>query len=228
MIFINYLSKKTPEDLLRKYRVQHRLFATSVMMTMPGSIVGIIYGEKGSGRFIEALSRLLDQKKKMADRNESIYYVDSDCFLYRPIDDILELDFDVAVTYRYKWEEHGGRQDCLGGFLWFSGRRPDVEDEFLETLIAATKKRYNDEVKRKVVPWYYDQLAINDVVGDSPVSRTHEDYNAGKDFEPQIKLVDGVRVLFLSANIFASPMTIIPRDDVRMVHYNHAYWPEGA
>ena len=155
-----------------------------------------------------------------------MFYLDMDCILYRSPKFILKTDFDVGVIYRFNWKQDLGRHDCLGGFLLFPNRRPDVENQFLERLIEKTTEWYEKELSMGQSPWFYDQYAINDLVGQPLKLRTKEEYYIGQDWEPQIKKVDGVRILFLSANVWASPMTIIPRQDLVLIHYNHTLWPK--
>lgn len=225
MLFVNYINSKSPKIALQKYLQQHRIFVTSLIARQPGAIASLISGETEGAMFVEALEKLRENKKKF---NCPTLYLDNDCIMMNPVDTLFNWDFDVAVVYRFKWEAHGGRQDCLGGFLFFSGKRPDVEDYFLDFLIEHTKKRYDQEIAEGRKPWYYDQLAINDLVGAPPIERSELDYRIAKPYTPCTKEVMGVKVLYLSANEWACPMTIYVPKNIKLIHYNHAHWPIAA
>jgi len=222
VLFVNYISNNTPSELLEDYHRQHRIFVTSALIKQRDGIASLIKGDVKKAFFVEGLELLKEAKKKY---DCPVMYLDNDCILMEPVDELFEYDFDVAVVYRYKWEAHGGRQDCLGGFLYFSQKRPEVEDIFLEKLIKKTQKWYSKEIESGSKPWYYDQLAINDLVGSPPIERTKDEYEFALPYSPCIKDVEGVKVLFLSANEWACPMSVNLTEKVRIIHYNHANWP---
>jgi len=220
VLFVNYINSKSPKDKLNKYYLQHRLFATSVFAKQPNGIASLISGKKEK-MFVEALTELREIKKRY---DHPVFYIDNDCILMDKIDSVFEYDFDVGVIYRYHWEQYGGRHDCLGGFLLFPQKRPDVEDEFLGNLIENTEYWYQKEKKEKK-PWFYDQFAISDLVGSPPKERSKFSYEYAMPFEPVVKDVYGAKVLFLSANEWACPMTVHLPEKVKIIHYNHALWP---
>jgi len=222
-MFINYINNKTPENLLQEYHKQHRIFVTSVLASQPDSIASLITGDSETSFFVDGLEKLREVKKQYP---YPIFYLDNDCILLNPVDELQKWDFDVAVVYRHRREQHGGFQDCLGGFLFFSNRRPEKEDLFLRRLIKKTEERYNWELTEGKTPWYYDQLAINDLVGRPPIERNKESYLYAEPYEPCLKNVDGVKVLFLSANEWACPMAVNLPEKVKIIHYNHANWIE--
>ena len=221
ILFVNYINDKSPPEQLSKYRIQHRLFTTSVLVKQPGGVASLMTTD-GPVMFVEALQRLREIK---LNYKCPVVYLDNDCVMMNPIDDLFECDFDVAVVYRYRWEEHNGRQDCLGGFLFFSQKNKDVEDRFLASLISKTQEWYDKELEMGREPWFYDQLAINDLVGSPNKERNRIGYDLSMPFESQIKNVGDAKILFLSANEWACPLTINLPEKVRIIHYNHAIWP---
>ena len=224
MIFVNYISSDSILHKYNNYRKQHFLFASSIRYVDPESTCVLIKGVRKEDRFVEGLENVRKRKKLFTD---PLVYVDNDCVLVNKIDWLFDkYDFDVGVIYRYNWETEMGYQDCLGGFLYFSQKRPDVEDMFLDKLIIRTKERFQEEFDNGIDPWYYDQLAINDIVGRPPKERTKKQYNYSLPYKPQLKEVDGVKILFLSANQWACPMTYYPPKKIYMYHYNHRIWPE--
>ena len=220
ILFVNYINKHSVE--LKKYLVQNRIFITSMLIKQPSGIASLITGKSKDMMFVEALSRLREIKKKY---DMPVFYLDNDCIIMNPVDDLLERDFDVAVIYRYKWLMDLGRNDCLGGFLFFKNQNKDKEDKFLKKLIKETKAFYKKELDEGIDPWYYDQYAINNLIGPPPVERNKLNYDLAFYYEPVLKEVDGVKVLYLSANEWACPMTINIPEKVRIMHYNHAIWP---
>jgi len=222
MLFVNYISRKTDPLLLKKYLKQHRIFVTSMLIKQPKDTAVIISGDEYDGMFIEALTKLKEIKK---NHDCPVFYLDNDCIIVNPVDELFKYDFDVAVVYRYRWIEHGGFQDCLGGFLFFSGKDKKKEDKFLEMLIEKTTSRFKWEISKNKKPWFYDQLAINDLVGRPPKQRNKLNYNMATPYEPQLKIVKGIKVLFLSANEWACPMCIYLPEKVKIIHYNHGIWP---
>lgn len=225
MVFVNYINSKSPKRLLQKYVQQHRIFVTSLVSRQPGATAALLSGETEGAMFVEGLEKLREVKPRF---DCPVIYLDNDCVMLNPIDDLFNWDFDVALPYRYKWAAHGGRQDCLGGFLFFSGKRPEVENQFLDTLIKTTENWYNWEIAEGKKPWYYDQLAINDLVGAPQIERGELEYRFAKPYTPCIKEVDGVKILYISANEYACPMSIDQPKTVRIIHYNHAHWPLGV
>jgi len=164
VLFLNYLSMNSPKDALLEYKRQHRLFVTSALYIQRNAIVTSMTGVRGDDRFIEALETLKEHKNKY---NYPTMYLDSDCVLMNPIDDLFDnYDFDVGVVYRYHWikdkndimrhlgkkvyRQSTGNHDCLGGFLFFPQKRKDAEEYFLDKLIKKTEEHYMKEKKSTV------------------------------------------------------------------------------
>ena len=218
VVFANYVSFNTPKDALTEYMNRHLLFHSTVRYNQPGSMVYLLKGKADTDRFIEGLNLLKEFRKV---QHGPALYLDTDCVLMNPVDELFEYDFDVAVIYRYEQVTGHGNQRCLGGFLFFSGCRLDKELQFLDNLILKTEEHYAvDETK-----WWYDQTAVSDYVGAPPVPRIQFDYHHATPYEPCVKIVDGVKVLFLSANVWACPRAFYVPPKIIMYHYNHQLWP---
>lgn len=218
MLFINYISDNTPKEAIKKYRKQQLLLHTTIRRVYPESNVLLLRGREGRKRFIEALSLVKTAREKYSG---SIFYLDCDCILVERFDHLFEIDFDVAVIYRYRHDKNGGPQDCLGGFLLFSGRRPNVEDRFLDGLIEKTRECYTKDKSK----WFYDQIAINKFIGVPPKERIKTEYSFAFPYKPCLKTVNGVIVLYLSANEYACARMFYTPEKVYMYHYNHTVWP---
>lgn len=218
VLFINYLSSDT--ENMKNYKKQHHLFVTTAYYNQPNCRCSLINGQAGKDRFIEGLKLLKEAKTKV---NCPVMYLDNDCVLMNRVDPLFDdYDFDVAVVYRFPHETHHGRNDCLGGFLFFSQKRKDAEDQFLHKLITRTEERYQQELDQGIDPWFYDQAAINDIVGTPSRERTWNEYSFAFDYEPCPKDVDGIKVLFISANEWACPSTFVRTPQkVYIFHYNH-------
>lgn len=219
--FVNYVSRDTPPIDAKKYSSQHLLFHSSVNYNQPGAHVHTLTGNAGDDRFVEALTMLRDFREKLI---VPLLYLDNDCVLMSPVDDLFELDFDVGVVYRYEWENDCGPQRCLGGFLFFSGQRLEVELQFLDNLIVKTKEYYaKDKTK-----WFYDQQAISDFVGAPSRVRLKDHYHYAMPYDPCLKTIDGANFLFLSANQWACPKSYFVPSKIYLYHYNHHLWPSAT
>uniref|UniRef100_A0A6M3L5W0 Nucleotide-diphospho-sugar transferase domain-containing protein n=1 Tax=viral metagenome TaxID=1070528 RepID=A0A6M3L5W0_9ZZZZ len=191
-------------------------------MYHPRSIFINAEGKKGDDRFIESLWMLKDIRIAY---NLPIIYLDCDCVIMQEINVFNEYDFDAGVVYRYEWDKDGGSQACLGGFLFLSGRRKDKELQFLDNLIKRTEDFYRWE-KEFRKPWWYDQMAVNALVGKPSRERRKEHYYYALPYEPCPKDVDGIRVMFFSANEWACARAYYTPSKVKIIHYNHTIWLE--
>lgn len=217
LIFANYMSSNTPKEVLTKYTNQHLLFHSTVRYNQPEAYVCLLRGSAGTDRFIEGLNLLKDFRET---HQEPTLYMDNDCILMNPVDELFEYDFDVAVIYRYEHTNQHGPQRCLGGFLFFSGRRFDKERQFLDNLILKTEEHYVADKTE----WWYDQTAVSSYVGAPSVQRQQFEYHYAIPYEPCVKIVDGVKVLFLSANVWACPRAFYVPPKIILYHYNHHLW----
>ncbi|URF03415.1 hypothetical protein [Cupriavidus campinensis] len=131
------------------------------------------------------LGRTLSQNSFIKGYNfaRPLVLIDSDILLNRPLTDVFERDFDVAVTWR---KSHN--MPINGGLMILNNRRPEVVRIFFQRFVDIYLEKYaGDEAK-----WYGDQLAIRDCVGLS-----HHQMR-----QREIREIDGCKILFLPCEVF--------------------------
>lgn len=104
--------------------------------------------------------------------------LDSDILMNDSLDPLLDIDFDVALTWRDSPD-----QPINGGLMVLNNRRPEVVKAFFKRFIDVFREKYAQEH----ATWFGDQMALRDSVGLPP-----------KDFaKTNMVNVQGCRILLL-------------------------------
>ena len=207
MIIACYVSKNTPKEKLDVYMTELKLLAST--SSRLGYTFFWLEGTADKNFFMEVVSLARDFLRETIG---PVFLLDCDCVILEPID--LDLNFDVGVMYRYKWQVGNARHDVLGGNLLFTGRDRAKEIQFLTDWFQRSHQILQDD------DWFSTQNALNELVGEAPHPRTTQEYVAHKLYPTQIGHKEH-DIAFLDGLMWSCCM-LSKMPKCKIIHYNHA------
>lgn len=204
--YISYL--EVAERILKKYKYDGPL-----LYDMGGLGRGIKWEYEPDLR-LPAVKNILLQKPRIMQQvqptlSEPLVFMDADAFLNGRIDEILDFDWDVGVTY--KGSATGGGV-VNSGVIFF--RPTSKASDFLDRWVDFIDAHMDEYLERFPMRRIGDQIFLNKYI-DQYVPRGVKKLN-------ETKVVAGTKVRFFDAKIYNNPWIIfdssIP-NDVKIVHF---------
>lgn len=159
------------------------------------------------------MERLYGYHEYLAHTDENTVLLDSDTLLLSDVSEVFKGNYDIGVCYRSRqFDARHLNHSCNAGVIFAPAGHREAQLEFYDKWINTAKGFYDE------FPWFFEQHALNVIVGQPKKERTTQDYHKQKPFKSSTKNVDGIKVKFFDALVYNSPLRS-KIYDAKLLHY---------